>query len=96
KFIFSFPWGGKLTSESIKFFSPIVIWTKFNSSPENYEILYSAFKDYYKLVSKSVKETDESQISRNLEAQHRYLVWRAEKDPGQSVLKKLIGETLAK
>ncbi|QHO02731.1 D-glycerate 3-kinase [Arachis hypogaea] len=48
------------------------------------------------LVNKSVKETDESQISRNLEAQHRYLVWRAEKDPGQSVLKKLIGETLAK
>ncbi|RYR00489.1 hypothetical protein Ahy_B07g088610 isoform B [Arachis hypogaea] len=48
------------------------------------------------LVSKSIKETDESQISRNLEAQHRYLVWRAEKDPGQSVLKKLIGETLAK
>ncbi|RYR45235.1 hypothetical protein Ahy_A07g031084 [Arachis hypogaea] len=95
-----FPWGGKLTSESIKFFSPIVIWTKFNSSPEKYEILYSAFKDYYKvwleLVSKSDKETDESQISRNLEAQHRYLVWRAEKDPGQSVLKKLIGETLAK
>ncbi|XLR13718.1 hypothetical protein S83_041656, partial [Arachis hypogaea] len=92
--------GGKLTSESIKFFSPIVIWTKFNSSPENYEILYSAFKDYYKvwleLVSKSVKETDESQIFRNLEAQHRYLVWREEKDPGQSVLKKLIGETLAK
>ncbi|XP_052108103.1 phytochromobilin:ferredoxin oxidoreductase, chloroplastic isoform X2 [Arachis duranensis] len=95
-----FPWGGKLTSESIKFFSPIVIWTKFNSSAEKYEILYSAFKDYYKvwleLVSKAVKETDESQISRNLEAQHRYLVWRAEKDPGQGVLKKLIGETLAK
>ncbi|XLR53415.1 hypothetical protein S83_004087, partial [Arachis hypogaea] len=67
-----FSMGGKLTSESIKFFSPIVIWTKFNSSPENYEILYSAFKDYY-------KEWLEL-ISQNLEAQHRYLVWRAEKD----------------
>nr|XP_027186832.1 phytochromobilin:ferredoxin oxidoreductase, chloroplastic-like [Cicer arietinum] len=32
----------------------------------------------------------------NLEAQHRYLTWRAEKDPRQGVLKKLIGDTLAK
>lgn len=95
-----FPWGGKLTSESIRFFSPIVIWTKFTSSPQKYDILYSAFRDYYKvwleLIDKAVEETDESQILRNLEAQHRYLTWRAEKDPGQGVLKKLIGDTLAK
>lgn len=43
------PWGGKLTSESLKFFSPIVIWTRFTSSSNNYEILYSAFMDYYKV-----------------------------------------------
>ncbi|KAL9316797.1 hypothetical protein ACSQ67_017798 [Phaseolus vulgaris] len=95
-----FPWGGKLTSESIKFFSPIVIWTKFTSDPQKYDILYSAFRDYYKvwleMICKSVKETDESQIVLNLEAQHRYLTWRVEKDPGQGVLKKLIGDTLAK
>ncbi|TKY57467.1 Phytochromobilin:ferredoxin oxidoreductase [Spatholobus suberectus] len=95
-----FPWGGKLTSESIKFFSPIVIWTKFTSNPQQYDILYSAFRDYYKvwleLICKAVEETDESQIFHNLEAQHRYLTWRAEKDPGQGVLKKLIGDTLAK
>ncbi|XP_019435724.1 PREDICTED: phytochromobilin:ferredoxin oxidoreductase, chloroplastic [Lupinus angustifolius] len=100
KYAEHFPWGGKLTSESIKFFSPIVIWTKFTSSPQNYDILYSAFKDYYKvwleLVGSAVKETDESQILCNLQAQHRYLTWRAEKDPGQGVLKKLIGDTLAK
>ncbi|XP_061361155.1 phytochromobilin:ferredoxin oxidoreductase, chloroplastic isoform X2 [Gastrolobium bilobum] len=78
-----FPWGGKLTSESIKFFSPIVIWTKFTSSPQKYDTLYSAFRDYYEiwleLIDKAVKETDGSQIFRNLEAQHRYLTWRAEK-----------------
>ncbi|XP_022637494.1 phytochromobilin:ferredoxin oxidoreductase, chloroplastic isoform X3 [Vigna radiata var. radiata] len=95
-----FPWGGKLTSESIKFFSPIVIWTKFTSNPQKYDILYAAFRDYYKvwleLICKSVKETDESQVVLNLEAQHRYLTWRVEKDPGQGVLKKLIGDTLAK
>ncbi|KAF7815219.1 phytochromobilin:ferredoxin oxidoreductase, chloroplastic isoform X1 [Senna tora] len=114
------PWGGKLTSESIKFFSPIVIWTKFPSSPENYDILYSAFQEYYKvwleLISKAVEETDASQIFSNREAQHRYLTWRTEKlelvkeiltqhlhsrcmgteDPGSGLLKKLIGEALAK
>ena len=31
------------------------------------------------LIDKAVKETDESQIFHNLEAQHRYLTWRAEK-----------------
>ena len=43
------PWGGKLTSESIKFFSPIVIWTKFTPSQEKYDVLYSALVDYYKV-----------------------------------------------
>ncbi|KAI5432671.1 phytochromobilin:ferredoxin oxidoreductase, chloroplastic [Lathyrus oleraceus] len=100
KYAEHFPWGGKLTSESIKFFSPIVIWTRFTSSPQKYDILYSAFRDYYKvwleLIDTAVEETDEYQISRNLEAQHRYLAWRTEKDPGHGVLKKLIGDTLAK
>ncbi|CAJ2633621.1 unnamed protein product [Trifolium pratense] len=100
KYAEHFPWGGKLTSESIKFFSPIVIWTRFTSSSQKYEVLYSAFRDYYKvwleLIDAAVKETDEYQIFRNLEAQHRYLTWRAEKDPGQGVLKKLTGDRLAK
>ncbi|XP_028222316.1 phytochromobilin:ferredoxin oxidoreductase, chloroplastic-like isoform X4 [Glycine soja] len=51
---------------------------------------------WLKLICKADKETDESQIFHNLEAQHRYLTWRVEKDPGQGVLKKLIGDTLAK
>lgn len=93
------PWGGRLTSESIKFFSPIVIWTKFTSSQDKHDALYSAFMEYYKawlkLMDQAVEETDVSQIMCNCEAQHRYLTWRAEKDPGHGVLKKLIGETLA-
>ncbi|KAK7320282.1 hypothetical protein VNO77_29616 [Canavalia gladiata] len=100
KYVELFPWGGKLTSDSIQFFSPIVIWTKFTSSPQKYDLLYAAFRDYYKvwleLIGKVAEETDESQIFRNLEAQHRYLTWRTEKDPGKGVLKKLIGDTLAK
>ncbi|KAK2641051.1 hypothetical protein Ddye_022814 [Dipteronia dyeriana] len=94
------PWGGKLTSESIKFFSPIVIWAKFTSSQDKNDALCSAFMEYYKawlaLMDQSIEEKDTSQIKRNCEAQHRYLTWRAEKDPGHGVLKKLIGETLAK
>ncbi|KAA8549843.1 hypothetical protein F0562_001527 [Nyssa sinensis] len=94
------PWGGKITSESLRFFSPIVIWTKFSSSQERHNVLYSAFMDYYKawleLMDHAAEEMDASRIICNCEAQHRYLTWRAEKDPGHRVLKKLIGETLAK
>ncbi|KAL7084610.1 hypothetical protein ACP275_14G232900 [Erythranthe tilingii] len=94
------PWGGKLTSESIKFFSPIVIWTKFPSSQQKHEILYSAFSDYLKswlkLMDEASAETDVSRITLNLESQHKYLTWRAEKDPGHQVLRRLVGETRAK
>ncbi|XP_021639090.2 phytochromobilin:ferredoxin oxidoreductase, chloroplastic isoform X2 [Hevea brasiliensis] len=95
-----FPWGGKLTSESLQFFSPIVIWTKFTKSQYRHDDLYSAFVDYYKawlqLVDLAVEEKDVSHIICNCEAQHKYLTWRAEKDPGHGVLKRLIGESLAK
>ncbi|XP_060668011.1 phytochromobilin:ferredoxin oxidoreductase, chloroplastic isoform X2 [Ziziphus jujuba] len=78
------PWGGKLTSESLKFFSPIVLWTKFASSEYKHDVLFSAFMDYYKawlhLMEGAVEETDPSGIKCNREAQHRYLTWRAEKD----------------
>lgn len=94
------PWGGKLTSESLRFFSPIVIWTKFSSSHNKHDVLYSAFMDYYKawlgLMDHAAEEMDASQISHNREAQHRYLTWRAEKDPGHRLLKRLIGENLSK
>ncbi|KAL9240866.1 hypothetical protein vseg_015038 [Gypsophila vaccaria] len=94
------PWGGKLTSESLRFFSPIVIWTRFAPSQQKQDILFEAFKDYYKawldLMEEAVKETDDARIMDNMEAQHRYLTWRAEKDPGHRMLKNLIGEAGAK
>ncbi|XP_072985407.1 phytochromobilin:ferredoxin oxidoreductase, chloroplastic [Typha latifolia] len=95
-----FPWGGKVTSESMKFFSPIVLWTAFTSSQYKHDELYSAFVDYYKawleLVDQAVEEKDTLQILQNLEAQHKYLTWRSEKDPGYPILKKLVGESLSK
>lgn len=47
-----FPWGGKITSESMKFFSPIVIWTTFSTSRDKHDDLYSAFVDYYKVQTR--------------------------------------------
>uniref|UniRef100_A0A7N0TI38 Phytochromobilin:ferredoxin oxidoreductase n=2 Tax=Kalanchoe fedtschenkoi TaxID=63787 RepID=A0A7N0TI38_KALFE len=94
------PWGGKLTSESLRLFSPIVIWTRFASTPYMHDVLYSAFMDYYKawleIMDQATEEVDEVRISENQEAQHRYLTWRAEKDPGSQLLKKLIGNPSAK
>uniref|UniRef100_I1NV84 Phytochromobilin synthase n=2 Tax=Oryza glaberrima TaxID=4538 RepID=I1NV84_ORYGL len=93
------PWGGKITSESLKFFSPIVIWTIFESTEHNHHVLHSAFVDYYKvwleLMDQAIKENNKATIARNQEEQHKYLTWRAEKDPGYPLLKKLIGESRA-
>lgn len=44
------PWGGKITSESMKFFSPIVIWTTVASNQPVHDVLFSAFVDYYKVL----------------------------------------------
>uniref|UniRef100_A0A9I9E6M1 Phytochromobilin:ferredoxin oxidoreductase, chloroplastic n=1 Tax=Cucumis melo TaxID=3656 RepID=A0A9I9E6M1_CUCME len=51
---------------------------------------------WLELMNNTVEETIPSQLMINREAQHRYLSWRAEKDPGHHLLRKLIGETLAK
>ncbi|XP_010924237.1 phytochromobilin:ferredoxin oxidoreductase, chloroplastic isoform X1 [Elaeis guineensis] len=94
------PWGGKITSESLRFFSPIVIWSMLNSSKYKHDVLFSAFMDYFQtwleLMDQAVEETDALKILRNCEAQHKYLTWRAEKDPGHPILKRLIGEKLAR
>jgi len=77
------PWGGKITSESLRFFSPIVIWTILEPTEANHKVLYSAFMDYYKvwleLMDEAVQETSVEKVDQNREAQHKYLTWRAEK-----------------
>ncbi|XP_078436024.1 phytochromobilin:ferredoxin oxidoreductase, chloroplast / phytochromobilin synthase (HY2) [Wolffia australiana] len=95
-----FPWGGKITFESVRFFSPVVIWSKFTPSLDRHEALFSAFMEYLKIwfemLEQSSEETDPDSVHLNRQAQHRYLTWRAEKDPGYPLLKKLFGESLAK
>ncbi|RWR79863.1 phytochromobilin:ferredoxin oxidoreductase, chloroplastic isoform X1 [Cinnamomum micranthum f. kanehirae] len=94
------PWGEKITSESVRFFSPIVVWSKFTSSQCKHDVLYAAFMDYFKawleLMDKASAENDASMITYNREAQHKYLTWRAEKDPGFPLLSRLVGESHAK
>ncbi|OAY82035.1 Phytochromobilin:ferredoxin oxidoreductase, chloroplastic [Ananas comosus] len=51
---------------------------------------------WLELMDEAVEEKDVPQILHNREAQHKYLTWRAEKDPGYPLLKKLVGESLAK
>ncbi|KAF3454288.1 hypothetical protein FNV43_RR04735 [Rhamnella rubrinervis] len=51
---------------------------------------------WLQLMKEAAEEADPSGLNCNCEAQHRYLTWRAEKDPGHRVLKKLIGETQTK
>ncbi|URD88407.1 Ferredoxin-dependent bilin reductase, partial [Musa troglodytarum] len=54
------------------------------------------FEAWLALMDEAVKETSACHIHQNREAQHKYLTWRAEKDPGHPILKKLVGENLAK
>ncbi|CAN6485921.1 unnamed protein product [Victoria cruziana] len=91
------PWGEQITSESVRFFSPIVLWTRFSSNQEKHDILYSAFRDYFQAWLELLDRAtaDASHVLVNREAQHKYLTWRTEKDPGRQILQKLIGESLA-
>lgn len=93
------PWGGKITGESMRFFSPVVLWTRFSPSQDKHDVLFAAFKDYFRAwleLMEHAQETNDSRIMCNREAQHRYLTWRAEKDPGHQLLKRLVGEDHAK
>uniref|UniRef100_A0A7C8YV50 Phytochromobilin:ferredoxin oxidoreductase n=1 Tax=Opuntia streptacantha TaxID=393608 RepID=A0A7C8YV50_OPUST len=53
-------------------------------------------KAWLGLMDHAVEETEASIVMCNLEAQHRYLTWRAEKDAGHHMLKRLIGEARAR
>ncbi|KAI5058804.1 hypothetical protein GOP47_0026974 [Adiantum capillus-veneris] len=90
------PWGQQLTTESLQFFSPIVIWTKLESRQDVQEKLFSAFKDYIqvwlKMMEGAEATSDSAEVLRNQQAQHRYLLWRATKDPGRPLLHRLFGQ----
>lgn len=90
------PWGGEFTAESLQFFSPALIWSRLSLTENIYPSVFDAFKDYLQIwldmVDSAEAETDEAKIAANREAQHKYVCWRCEKDPGRPVLTRLFGE----
>ncbi|XP_078178989.1 phytochromobilin:ferredoxin oxidoreductase, chloroplast / phytochromobilin synthase (HY2) isoform X2 [Carex rostrata] len=76
------------------------VTTQHNYKEKYYKKLMPLSEKYseawLELIDEAIEEKDKYLISLNCEAQHRYLTWRAEKDPGYPILKKLFGETLAK
>eukprot|EP00252_Welwitschia_mirabilis_P005691 TRINITY_DN1621_c0_g1_i6.p1 TRINITY_DN1621_c0_g1~~TRINITY_DN1621_c0_g1_i6.p1 ORF type:complete len:290 (-),score=38.95 TRINITY_DN1621_c0_g1_i6:33-902(-) len=100
KYLQTLPWNDTITFESLKFFSPIVVWTKFHPNQKKEDVLWSAFMDYYlawlNLMNEANPEDDANKILSNKEAQHKYLSWRATKDPGHSLLRKLVGDSYSK
>ena len=90
------PWGGDFPEEAKQFFSPAFLWTR----PKETEVVetrvFAAFKDYLAayldLVDRAEPVTDSAKLDSILQAQLRYLRYRAEKDPARGMFKRFYGE----
>lgn len=90
------PWGGDFPEEAKQFFSPAFLWTR----PKETEVVetrvFAAFKDYLAayldLVDRAEPVTDSAKLDNILQAQLRYLRYRAEKDPARGMFKRFYGE----
>jgi phycoerythrobilin:ferredoxin oxidoreductase len=88
-------WGGDFPQEAQQFFSPAFLWTR----PQATEIVetrvFEAFKDYLQayldFVDKAEAVIDRQQLDQILQAQKRYLNYRAEKDPARGMFTRLYG-----
>lgn len=90
------PWGGDFPEEAKQFFSPAFLRTR----PKETEVVetrvFGAFKDYLAayldLVDRAEPVTDTAKLDSILQAQLRYLRYRAEKDPARGMFKRFYGE----
>lgn len=88
-------WGGDFPEEAQPFFSPAFLWTR----PQETEVVQTrvlqAFKDYLQaylgFVEQAEAITDNQRLQEILEAQRRYLAYRAEKDPARGMFTRLYG-----
>ncbi|MDJ0678518.1 MAG: phycoerythrobilin:ferredoxin oxidoreductase [Xenococcaceae cyanobacterium MO_167.B52] len=88
-------WGGDFPEEAQQFFSPAFIWTR----PQVNEIVetkvFAAFKDYLEayldFVEQAKPVTDQEQLELILQAQRRYVDYRATKDPARGMFTRLYG-----
>lgn len=88
-------WGGDFPEEAQQFFSPAFLWTR----PQDTEIVqtrvFEAFKDYLQAYLDFVEQaeivTNREKLAEILQAQKRYLNYRAEKDPARGMFTRLYG-----
>ena len=88
-------WGGDFPEEAQQFFSPAFLWTRPQKDEVVSTTVFSAFRDYLNayldLVELARPITDKQELDRILEAQKRYLNYRAEKDPARGMFTRLYG-----
>ena len=88
-------WGGDFPEEAQPFFSPAFLWTR----PQETEIVetrvFAAFKDYLQaylnFVNQAELVSDPEKLANILQAQKRYINYRAEKDPARGMFTRLYG-----
>eukprot|EP00898_Chlorokybus_atmophyticus_P006967 jgi/Chlat1/7271/Chrsp58S06876 len=97
------PDGGALPAEATQFFSPAVLWSRAMERSAILEHLYPAFVQYLQAshdlvyldyVDSAEATTDSRAEEANRDAQHKYLTYRAVKDPGRGVLTRYFGAEL--
>jgi len=90
------PWGGDFPEEAKPFFSPAFLWTR----PQKTELVatrvFDAFKDYLQAYLNFVEQaqpvTDSQRLEEILQAQRRYMGYRADKDPARGMFTRFYGE----
>ncbi len=88
-------WGGDFPAEAQPFFSPAFLWTR----PQKTEVVetrvFAAFKDYLQAYLTFVNQAqpigDREKLAAILQAQKRYINYRAEKDPARGMFTRLYG-----
>ncbi|WP_017326201.1 phycoerythrobilin:ferredoxin oxidoreductase [Synechococcus sp. PCC 7336] len=88
-------WGGDFPAEARAFFSPAFLWTRPTETAVVETQVFEAFRDYLNLylefVDRAEPVTDPERREAILQAQLRYLRYRAEKDPARGMFTRLYG-----
>ena len=90
------PWGGDFPEEAKPFFSPAFLWTRPQETEAVITRVFSAFKDYLQAYLNFVEQakpiTDSQRLEDILQAQRRYIAYRADKDPARGMFTRLYGQ----
>lgn len=88
-------WGGDFPAEAQEFFSPAFLWTRPQDNAIVENEVFQAFKDYLQaylnFVDQAEPITEPQALEEILQAQLRYLRYRAEKDPARGMFTRLYG-----